>query len=270
MATTWKPRIMTAFEQERCEALRHEVQVFFGEEAYEACTTTDACVAQLKKKDAEAITPFLQVFNLWRRHPGIKELVFHKTLAHIAAQLLGVPRVRIFQDSLFVKRPGDDSTLLHTDLGTAPLDTNDFITAWIPLTHVPAVEEGGSPLQFCQGSHIDMAARYWYDPHDNGDGDDTAALLPPLLRYPVMDHAPLELGDVTWHHGWCLHGSPGNEREEERVALTVCFMSADAKVMASDVLFVPDEEDSLSYEEWVGEVGLGNVVDHKLTPVVWP
>lgn len=54
------------------------------------------------------------------------------------------------------------------------------------------------------------------------------------------------------------------------MALTVCFMSADAKVMASDVLFVPDEEDSLSYEEWVGEVGLGNVVDHKLTPVVWP
>ena len=115
-----------------------------------------------------------------------------------------------------------------------------------------------------------MAARYWYDPHDSGDGDETAALPPPLLRYPVTDYAPLGLGDITWHHGWCLHGSPGNKREEERVALTVCFMSADAKVMASDVLFFPDEEDSLSYEEWVGEVGLGNVVDHKLTPVVWP
>ena len=78
IANNWQPRIMAAFEQERCEALRHEVHVFFGEEAYEACTTTEACLAQLKKKDAEAITPFLQVFNLWRRHPEIKELVFQK------------------------------------------------------------------------------------------------------------------------------------------------------------------------------------------------
>jgi len=78
IASVWKPQIMAAFEQERCETLRHEVHVFFGEEAYQACTTTESCLAQLKKKDANAITPFLQVFNLWRRHREIKELVFNK------------------------------------------------------------------------------------------------------------------------------------------------------------------------------------------------
>jgi hypothetical protein len=69
---------MSAFEQKRCDALRREIHVFFGEEAYQACTTTEACLAQLSKKDEDAITPFLQVFNLWRRHREIKELVFNK------------------------------------------------------------------------------------------------------------------------------------------------------------------------------------------------
>lgn len=80
IASSWKPQIMAAFEEERCEALRHEVHVFFGEKAYQACTTAEACLEQLRKKDADAISPFLQVFNLWRRHAQIKKLVFNKVL----------------------------------------------------------------------------------------------------------------------------------------------------------------------------------------------
>lgn len=44
---------MAAFETERLEALRHEIQVFFGEEAYEACTTMEQCLAKLEEKDEE-------------------------------------------------------------------------------------------------------------------------------------------------------------------------------------------------------------------------
>lgn len=263
LAGHWTPRVLAAFEVERLEALRHEVQVFFGQDVYRQCTTVEQCLAQLAKKDDDAITPFLQVFNLWRRHPQLQPLVLSKTLGHVAAQLLGVPRVRLFQDSLFCKRPGDDPTLFHTDLGTSPLDTNSFVTAWIPLTPIPSIEKGGSPLQFCDGSHVDVAHKQWYDPHED---DDTTM----LQRYTLRDYAPLALGDVTWHHGWTLHGSPGNTLGEARVALTVCFTSAQAKVMGKDVLFFPDEEDAISYEDWIAEVGVGGVVDHPLLPIVYP
>ena len=32
-----------------------------------------------------------------------------------------------------MKRQGDGPTHWHSDLGMAPLDTNDFVTMWLPL-----------------------------------------------------------------------------------------------------------------------------------------
>ena len=165
------------------------MRVFFGEAEYTACRTLAQCRAKLATKEAEDITPFLQVFNLHRTHSGVRPLVLSRRLAHVAAQLMGVgpTGVRLYQDSLFVKRPGDDETLWHMDLATAPLDTNGFLTVWIPLTPIPATAEGGSPLRFATGSHVDLAQSYWYDPHDEDDER-------MMRRYDIVDHAPLALG----------------------------------------------------------------------------
>lgn len=54
---------------------------------------------------------------------------------HVAAQLLGVPRVRLYQDSIFTKRSGDGPTLWHSDLNMAPFDTNDFVRTHTPLEY---------------------------------------------------------------------------------------------------------------------------------------
>ena len=51
--------------------------------------------------------PFLQVFNSHRTDPNIWALVRSPRLARTAASLLGVERVRLYQDSMFYKRPGD-------------------------------------------------------------------------------------------------------------------------------------------------------------------
>ena len=56
-----------------------------------------------------------------------------KRLAAAAAQLLGVKRVRLYQDCVFQKEPGFTETNWHSDLLLSPLDTNAFVTAWIPL-----------------------------------------------------------------------------------------------------------------------------------------
>ena len=124
-----------AFEDEELEALRHEVRVFFGDKAYKKCCTIEQCQAKLKQKGDDDITPFLQVFNLWRKHESIRTIALSKRLdyihlvcvvlrpasfllitwpdqrsfclcllsptnriAHVAAQLLGVERARLYQD----------------------------------------------------------------------------------------------------------------------------------------------------------------------------
>ena len=40
---------------------------------------------------------------------------------------------------------------------TAPLATNDFVTAWVPLQRIASLEE--SPLVFQSSSHKDLAAK---------------------------------------------------------------------------------------------------------------
>lgn len=52
----------------------------------------------------------------------------------------------------------------HSDVRLTPLDTNDFLTFWIPLR--PIAAKGDSALEFAQGSHRDMSALFWRDPAD--------------------------------------------------------------------------------------------------------
>jgi hypothetical protein len=58
--------------------------------------------------------PFLQLFHLWKSEPCAQRIALNARLGAIAAQLLGVNGVRLYQDSLFVKRPGDGPTQWHT------------------------------------------------------------------------------------------------------------------------------------------------------------
>jgi hypothetical protein len=110
----------------------------------------------------EGSAPFLQCFNLWRQSREVAALACSPELAGSAARLLGAERVRLYQDSLFVKRPGDGPTHWHSDLAMAPLDTNSFVTVWLPLQPVPPETEGGSALVFASGSHRDVALSFWH------------------------------------------------------------------------------------------------------------
>lgn len=63
---------------------------------------------------------------------------------------------------MFLKEPGYAETNWHSDLRMAPLDTNAFVTAWIPLRPVSGAE-GDSGLLFARGSHRDFALPFWHD-----------------------------------------------------------------------------------------------------------
>ena len=189
-------------------------------------------------------------------------------LASAAAALLGAPRVRLYQSCVFVKRPGFGRTNWHSDLRMAPLDTNAFVTAWVPLRAVRG-GEADSGLVVAEGSHRDFALPFWRDLR--GPGPDLGS-----RGYKVVGVAPLAAGDASWHHGWAVHaappqppGSPG------RAALAVSFFADGARTLdpAGDPSLRPGalhDEDRESYADWLGQVPPGGPAAHRLLPLVWP
>jgi len=198
--------------------------------------------------------PFLQTFNPHRRSAAAAAIATCPRLAAVAAQLLGVGALRLYQSCVFVKRAGDEPTNWHSDLHTSPLDSNAFVTAWFPLH---AVEAGGTGLAYATASHRDLALAMWQGGQvDAGD------------RYAVADHGRYAVGDVSWHHGWCLHGAPANGGDDDRVAFTVSFFADGGRIVDEAALAVVNDEDHPSYDAWLGDVDPGGLADHALLPVV--
>ena len=56
--------------------------------------------------------PFTRVHNLWRESPAVRAISLSPRLASAASHLLGVSKVRLYQDSLFIKQSGELSLTL--------------------------------------------------------------------------------------------------------------------------------------------------------------
>lgn len=80
---------------------------------------------------------FLQVTNLWCINQIVRNFVFGKRLAGIAAQLLNVEHVRLYHDQALYKEPGGGITPWHADQYYWPLDSEKTCTAWVPLQDTP-------------------------------------------------------------------------------------------------------------------------------------
>ncbi|KAL3805078.1 hypothetical protein HJC23_003306 [Cyclotella cryptica] len=192
--------------------------------------------------------PFLQHFNTWRavnaNAPTVRKLCLSPYLARSASILLDSPTVRLYQDSLFHKRPGDGWTPYHSDCRMAPFDTSKLITFWIPLQNVPEPECGGTGLLFVDGSHCDFALPYW-----NGvEGLEHDRLENRYYRDEdhdgVSHHMPLEVGDVTVHNGWTLHcADAADGTKEDRYALAITYVDGRAEVR-EDVLLGVERDGS--------------------------
>lgn len=209
----------------------------------------------------DAGPPFLQTFNPHRRHRAARQLALSPVLAATAAALLGASCVRLYQDALFLKRPGHGATTWHADLWTAPLMTNSFVTVWLPLRAIQA--QGDSPLVFQSKTHRDVALSvYFEDLQKLGiDPDDVEA--PGEFG---VHHAPLREGDATWHHGWTQHGAPPvSSSAGERLAYAASYFEDGALVP----LEPPESEDGPSYAGWLQDLRPGDVAEHELLPVAY-
>jgi ectoine hydroxylase-related dioxygenase (phytanoyl-CoA dioxygenase family) len=162
---------------------------------------------------------FLQVMNLWRHEPEVAAFVHAARFAGVAAQLLGVPRVRLYHDQALFKEPGGGYTPWHQDAMYWPIDGSRCLTMWMPLMDI--TPDMGA-LTFASGSHTSGPLS------DIGISDASEEHFDDLLadgRYPLSTPVPMAAGDATFHSGWTVHKASPNVSDRVRAVMTVIWFA---------------------------------------------
>lgn len=200
---------------------------------------------------------FLQMFNLWRHDPAVARFVLAPRFARAAAELMGVAGVRVYHDQALVKEADGGHTPWHQDQGYWPVDTDNTVTMWMPLTEIGS--EMGS-MSFASGSHRlgDVAAGSISD----GSHESIGALLVEHGLH-LVTHGSMAAGDATFHAGWTLHSAAANPTETDRPVMTVIYVADGARITP------PTAQQELDMG-WLGGRRPGDLVDSELNPLVWP
>jgi ectoine hydroxylase-related dioxygenase (phytanoyl-CoA dioxygenase family) len=215
-------------------------------------------VRPLAERDTYA-QAFLQVTNLWLVDPVVKQFVLAERFARAAAELLGVPRVRLYHDQALFKEAGGGHTPWHQDQFYWPLDTDDTITMWMPLAPIP--KEVGT-MRFASGVHERGHLG------DHAIGDESERVFADLIEQDgidVTDYGSMAAGDATFHHGWTLHSAPSNPSPEMRPVMTIIYYADGARVTALD-------HPNLRFDRalWLPGCEPGDAAASAFNPLLWP
>lgn len=162
---------------------------------------------------------FVQCMRLWETDPDIAPLTFHPRLARAATELLGVERVRLWQDQALYKEPGGRITDPHQDAPFWPIGDAPLISAWIPLDG--STVDGGA-VGYVPGSHRVGALKvvdllHTTEPYD--------VLSDPALEGAELRYVEAPKGSVVWHHGMTVHGALPNRSDRVRRAFTIVYLA---------------------------------------------
>lgn len=201
---------------------------------------------------------FLQVTNMWPHSDIVKEFVYSKRLAKIAADLLEVPSVRLFADQGLYKESGGGITPWHADQYHWPLSSDRSVTVWVPLQPTP--REMG-PLSFAVGSNRLEFGR------DLGIGDESEVAVQKAVAEAnfTVEDSPYELGEVSYHNGWTFHRANPNQTSEPRRVMTIIYVDAAIRVTEPQN---PAHWGVL--ENVMPGAKVGGEVNSHLTPVLYP
>jgi ectoine hydroxylase-related dioxygenase (phytanoyl-CoA dioxygenase family) len=208
-----------------------------------------------------------KIDNAWWADPDLASLATDPRLGLVAARLLGVDRVRLWQDQLLHKPPsGEVRTRIgwHQDWDSwrtvAAIDR--FVTGWVALDDV---DEGNGAMQVLPGSH-----RWgWLRGQSDFLGTDLDAQLDRLAAQHDVRPTTLSMhaGQVSFHHVLTFHGSASNTSQRVRRSLAVHLV--DATVRSVSHLDGWQHYNLALLQDRGGEVGDGYDIDD-LWPVVYP
>ncbi|WP_319446872.1 MULTISPECIES: phytanoyl-CoA dioxygenase family protein [unclassified Mycobacterium] len=151
---------------------------------------------------------------------------------HLAAQIHPEVRtLRFFYDQVFAQEPGAAlGAPYHQDHPYLPITGDQYLRIWVPLDTVTA--ESGA-VRYLKGSHRGAI----YRPRSFSGNPNIVALYAksPYFEAPDFAHygddawlvGEAEPGDALLHHPKTVHGSPPNDTERFRRAVTTMFVGDD-------------------------------------------
>lgn len=222
-------------------------------------------IAQLVAQHADGSLPldqrttygkaFLQIGNLWQESEIIREFVFGKRLAQIAATLIGARGVRIYHDQALYKEAGGGITPWHADQYYWPVSSDKIVTAWIPLQPTP--DEMG-PLCFSARSHRLQIGR------DMEISDESEMTLKKALEHLPVEDGGFELGEVSFHAGWTFHRAGANRTDRQREVMTIIFMDADMRAAEP-----ANRNQASDLDRWMPGIAPGELAASPLNPLLY-
>lgn len=200
---------------------------------------------------------FLQIMNIWKNSEIVKEIVFGKKLAKIAAELMEVNGVRLYHDQALYKEPSGGHTPWHADQYYWPLASDKTVTAWIPLQNTP-IEWG--PLEYSAGSDQLLDGR------DKEISDESQQFLENALKTKGYLHViePFDIGEVSFHKGWLYHRAGPNKSNEMRKVMTIIYMDKDMKLKAPE-----NKNQQNDWDTWCPGAIIGETVNSLLNPILY-
>lgn len=200
---------------------------------------------------------FIQVTNLWQKDERVKQLVFCKRLAGIAAALMGTRGVRLYHDQALYKEPGGGITPWHADQYYWPLATEKCCTVWIPLQETPRAM---GPLAFAARSHEFTFGR------DLPISDESEKRLQAALaeqRFVCVEQ-PFTVGEVSFHYGWTFHRAGPNSTDRPRKVMTVIYLDNEMRLAEPR-----NDAQRIDREAFCPGVEVGCIINSPLNPVLF-
>lgn len=206
----------------------------------------------------DVVGRFIALEQLWLHDEVMRQLALSPRLAGIAADLLGEPAVRIYHDNALSKEPGCGRTPWHHDAEHFPLATLKIVTAWIPVTAIPA---SMGPLALARGSHVrDLVADLSFD--KVGTTYDEAVARRIAEGNVEVDSSPFAVGQVSFHSSLCFHTAGPNRSTQPRRALATTYYADGARVIDAPTLV------SGRWRDFLPGVEPGGLAVSPLNPVV--
>ncbi len=200
---------------------------------------------------------FTALEQMWRNDPLMRSVALSRRLGDLAAALVGAD-VRIYHDNALSKEPGCGRTPWHHDAEHFPLATLQAVTAWMPVSAVPAPM---GPLSFARGADLrPLLDGLRFDrvgtSYDRAVSERFAG-----AHVRVADDA-YAVGDVSFHGALCFHTAGRNGTTQPRRALATTYYADGARVVDSPTLI------SGTWREFLPGVQPGEVAATELNPVV--
>ncbi len=200
---------------------------------------------------------FTALEQMWRHDPLMREVALSPRLGGIAAALLGTD-VRIYHDNALSKEPGCGRTPWHHDAEHFPLATLSALTAWMPVSAIPA-EMG--PLSFAYGADLRPMLEGLEFDRVGTSYDEAVSARFASARVRIEDGS-YAVGDVSFHGATCFHTAGRNGTTQPRRALATTYFADGARVIDAPTMI------SGTWQEFLPGAVPGGPAATELNPVV--